>query len=248
MKLNLRSYVAVLFSCILLAGQTVQPVRRAGATKVNPKDGLTYVWIPPGAFQMGCSPGSVECWDMEKPVHQVTISRGFWMGQTEVTQEAYKWVTGNNPSHFIEPKRPVENISWFDAKSYCQTAGMRLPTDAEWEYAARAGSTGSLYADLDAIAWYSSNSGGTTHPVGGKEANPWGLSDMFGNLAEWVTDWSAFYTPGNATDPQGPANGRERVIRGGNWEVPRNSMRASLRDYWEPAKSDSKTGVRCAGN
>src|SRR4029079_17468029 len=108
-----------------------------------PKDGLKYVWIPKGTYQMGCSPGDDECMDREKPPHTVTISQGFWIGQTEVTQEAYRLVKGVNPSSFKGPNRPVDNLSWEDARSYCEAVGFRLPTEAEWEYAARAGTAAS---------------------------------------------------------------------------------------------------------
>jgi formylglycine-generating enzyme required for sulfatase activity len=113
----------------------------------------------------------------------VTISRGFWIGQTPVTQEAWKRVMGNNPSSFKGSKLPVENISWDDAKRYGEAVGMRLLTEAEWEYAARAGSTASRYGPLDEIAWYDRNSEKKTHEVGGKQPNDWGLFDMLGNVS-----------------------------------------------------------------
>jgi formylglycine-generating enzyme required for sulfatase activity len=227
--------------------ESVSPILRAGATKVNEKDGLTYVWIPPGTFQMGCSPGDGECFGNEKPAHQVTISSGFWMGQTEVTQEAWQRAMGTNPNHFKGPKLPVESISWDDARSYCQAVGMRLPTEAEWEYAARAGSNGSRYGEIDQIAWYRSNSGSQTHEVGQKQANAWGLRDMLGNVWEWVEDWYAQYPPGATTDPRGPSSGSERGLRGGSWNGDSGLARASVRSgpNW---RVGAVIGVRCAGN
>ena len=227
----------------------VQPTLRAGATKVNPKDGLTYAWIPPGTFQMGCSQGDNECFDDEKPAHQVTIMKGFWIGQTEVTQAAWQRVMGTAPSFFKGVKLPVEDISWDDAQGYCQAVGMRLPTEAEWEYAARADSSGSRYGNLDGIAWYIGNSRSKTHEVGGKQANPWGLYDTLGNVWEWVADWYADqYPPGPATDPQGPASGKYRALRGGAWHYDPRSARASYRIRSEPANHNVDFGFRCGGN
>ncbi len=147
---------------------------RPGTVRRNPSDGLPYVWIPAGEFQMGCSPGDSECQADEKPPHAVRISRGFWLGQTEVTQAAYEKLAGSNPSNFKGEERPVEQVSWDDARKYCEAAGGRLPTEAEWEYAARAGSTASRYGELDAIAWFSGNSGNQTHPVKQKQPNALG--------------------------------------------------------------------------
>jgi formylglycine-generating enzyme required for sulfatase activity len=167
---------------------------------------------------MGCSPEDSECPEYQKPVHQVTISRGFWIGQTEVTQEAWQRIKGTNPSWFKGAKLPVDSVSWGEAKSYCQAVGMRLPIEAEWEYAARAGSSQDPYGDLDQIAWWFGNSEKMTHPVGTKQANPWDLYDMLGNVWEWVEDWySARYPDGNAIDPKGPESGKVRTLRGGAW-------------------------------
>ena len=186
--------------------------------KVNPKDRLTYVWIEPGRFTMGCSPGDGECDLDEKPAHHVTIARGFWMGQTDVTQEAYQRVTGKNPSIPQGAKLPVEHVTWTDSDNYCRATGMRLPTEAEWEYAGRAGSAASRYGDLDSIAWYDKNSGYETHPVMQKLPNDWGLYDMLGNVWQWTADWDADRYSGNdETDPKGPTRGQYRVVRGSSF-------------------------------
>jgi formylglycine-generating enzyme required for sulfatase activity len=220
-----------------------------GKTKVNPKDGLTYVWIEPGTFTMGCSPGDGECHAWEKPAHQVTLTRGFWMGQTDVTQEAYQRVTGKNPSNFKGAKLPVEEVTWTDSQNYCQATGMRLPTEAEWEYAARAGSTDSRYGDIDSIAWYNANSDGKTHEVGQKQPNEWGLYDMLGNVWQWTADWSTDkYSGNNETDPKGPSSGQFRALRGGGWDFGPTVVRVSYRGRVVPGGRYNDIGVRCAGN
>jgi formylglycine-generating enzyme required for sulfatase activity len=228
-------------------------------TRQNAKDGLTYVWIPHGTFQMGCSPGDSECYDSEKPTHQVTITRGFWLGQTEVTQDAYLRVIGENPSYYKgSGKLPVEQVTWDDARAYCQAVNGRLPTEAEWEYAARAGTTGILYGKLDRIAWYVGNSGGKghinwydfakTHEVGLKQANAFGLYDMLGNVSEWVADWQGGYSAGAQTDPAGPASGTSRVLRGGSFNAGANYARASDRGWNVPEYRVMLIGIRCAAD
>ncbi len=214
----------------------------AGATKVNPKDALTYVWIPPGKFMMGCSPGDTACSDDEKPAHPVVITRGFWMGQTLVTQGAYQRVRGTNPSYFHGDQLPVESVTWDEARGYCAAAGMRLPTEAEWEYAARAGTTEAPYGDLDAIAWYANLSrgryierlkagGGGTKAVALKQPNAWKLYDTLGNVWEWTADWydEKYYARGESRDPAGTSSGKYRVLRGASWANEAGSIRVSNR-------------------
>jgi formylglycine-generating enzyme required for sulfatase activity len=221
----------------------------AGTTRVNAKDGLTYVWIPAGSFMMGCSPGDNECGDDEKPPHEVNITKGFWIGQTEVTQEAYEKVTGKKLSNYKGARFPVEQVTWTDAQSYCGRAGMRLPTEAEWEYAARAGSTQSLYGELSAIAWHEGNSGVGTHEVGQKAPNAWGLYDTIGNVWEWTLDRYGRRLPSTVDDPLSSA-GVLQVLRGSAWiqVISGTDYRVSRRIG---VSGDDRTyvgsGVRCVG-
>jgi formylglycine-generating enzyme required for sulfatase activity len=164
----------------------------------------------------------------EKPAHEVTLTKPYYLGRYEVTQEQYQQVMGNNPSHFKGRDLPAEQVSWNDAQEFCKKASegtglaVRLPTDAEWEHACRAGTrrtyyTGDTEADLDRAAWYGKNSGNTTHPVGQKTPNAWGVHDMHGNVWEWCQDCYEPYKAEAAVDPQGPAQGAGRVLRGGSW-------------------------------
>jgi formylglycine-generating enzyme required for sulfatase activity len=224
-------------------------VRVAGTVKENSKDGLNYVWIPAGKFMMGCSPGDQQCSADEKPAHEVEITRGFWMGQTEVTQGAYSRVMKQNPSRFKGDLRPVESVTWSEALSYCAAVELGLPTEAEWEHAARAGSTATTYGELDRVAWYDKNSESATHQVKGKLPNAWGLYDMLGNVAEWVADWydDPYYGKSPARDPSGPGTGAERVLRGGFWlSIPRG-VRVSYRGREGPEVGYPYFGFRCAG-
>ena len=178
-----------------------------------------------------------------------TITTGFWIGQTPVTQQAYQRVVGTNPSSFKGAQLPVENVIWTEAQSYCQAAGMRLPTEAEWEYAARAGTTGSRYGDIDSIAWYNANSGNKTHEVARKQPNAWGLYDMLGNVQQWTADWRTDQYSGNSeTDPHGPTGGQYRVVRGGSWLNDAAAVRASIRVGSRPESRYLFNGLRCVGN
>ena len=193
---------------------------------------MEFVLIPAGAFTMGSPDSDPNAYDNEKPAHQVTISEPFYMGKYEVTQAQWQAVMGANPSAFKGDDRPVESVSWNDIQDFIKKLNKqeqrangvlcRLPTEAQWEYAARAGTTtrysfGDDAANLDDYAWYSENAGKTTHPVGQKKHNAWGLYDMHGNVWEWVQDWYDPYAAEAMTDPSGPASGAERVIRGGGW-------------------------------
>jgi formylglycine-generating enzyme required for sulfatase activity len=234
------------------------PVRQV---RENPKDGLKYVWIQPGTFLMGCSPGDIECNDDEKPSHQVTITKGFWIGQTEVTVGAYKRFIADTrgqlpptPSFnndWANRNMPMVEVSWNDAQDYCAWAGGRLPTEAEWEYAARGGSTEARYGLIDQVAWYSGNSEGRTHDVAQKPANGFGLFDVLGNVWEWVNDWydETYYQNSPSQDPPGPANGQRRVLRGGSWGASPVFARVSRRIGGVPYQwNNSYFGFRCNWN
>ena len=222
--------------------------RRAGELRVF--DGMEFVWVPAGEFRMGST--SEEADADEQPVTQVRISRGFWLGQYEVTQGQWEAVMGSNPSRFSGCGQcPVEHVSWNDAQEFIgrlneRSGGnrYRLPTEAEWEYAARAGTTGDRYGNLDAIGWYWNNSGVRTHPVGQKAPNAWGLHDMLGNVSEWVEDWYGDYPGGTVTDPRGPASGSRRVNRGGGWVINAGYCRSSLRRIGPPGIRIDNLGFR----
>ena len=282
--------------CAFSAGaqSPIQP--KPGEAKVDPKNGLTYVWIPPGSFTMGCSPGEVECLGDQKPAHQVTITNGFWMGQTDVTVGAWKRyrsatgkpalptgidseghlefgdAVGRNNEASGNDKMPVVFVTWDEAREFCEWSGGRLPTEAEWEYAARAGSSAARYGNLDAIAWYGDNSGrqqidatgimstdmghyakrlednaNGPHPVGEKRPNGWNLYDMLGNVWQWTNDWygERFYVVSEPRDPQGPPEGTLRTMRGGSWAGLPAHVSAAGRLWSLPVGRASFVGFRC---
>jgi formylglycine-generating enzyme required for sulfatase activity len=242
---------AVCVVCAIAFAATIQTTARAqnhkpGDSKMNEKDGLRYLWIPPGNFTEGCSGDDKECFADEKPARHVTLTKGFWLGETEVTQAAYQRVTGKNPSNFKGANLPVEQVTWLDASTYCRTIGSRLPTEAEWEYAARGGSAKSRYSDVGQIAWYGGNSKGTTHPVGQKQANAFGLHDMLGNVVEWTNDWHTAAVSRETIDPKGPGIGEFKVLRGGGWFDDSRLIRASYRSRIEVEDRDYNIGFRCA--
>lgn len=214
-------------------------------------------WIPPGRFLMGSPDDDREALRNEKPQHQVELSKGFWLFDTPCTQTLWQAVMGTNPSHFKGEQRPVEKVSWKDCQEFITKMNellpglaLRLPTEAEWEYACRAGTDTPRYAqDLDAIAWYRENSGGGTHPVGQKDTNAWGLYDMLGNVDEWCHDGRREYAQERVVDPVGPLEpGADRVLRGGYWLWGARYVRAAYRIWYRPDYCDDDLGFRCASS
>jgi formylglycine-generating enzyme required for sulfatase activity len=210
---------------------------------------------------MGCSEGDKECYEDERPTHSVQITRAFWMGQTEVTVAAFRIFADVKgiavPADQKGNKYPVMAVLWEEANNYCAWAGGRLPTEAEWEYAARAGKDTVRYGDLNAIAWTSANSNHTVHEVAKKEPNAFKLYDMLGNVWEWTADWygSKYYENSPAADPAGPPVGdtlslkgvenATRVIRGGAWIGFPGVARASYRYWFIPSLRVANIGFRC---
>jgi formylglycine-generating enzyme required for sulfatase activity len=243
----------------------------AGETWTNPKDGLVYVYIPPGTFQMGCVPGDAECAEIERPTHAVRITEGFWLGRTEVTVGAYKRFCAAagkgmpaaplfNPDWQFED-HPIVGVSWEDARNYCAWVGGRLPTEAEREYAARGGKEGAIYPSGNTISHEDANFGQefccgplsqgkdrweNTAPVGSFEPNGFGLFDMAGNVWEWCADWwwGAYYIESPPADPPGPPSGTARIGRGGGWTSHAWLCRTSQRSGFEPNKKDTALGFR----
>lgn len=212
--------------------------------KGNSPEGMAL--IPAGEFVMGKEGSS------NKTPHTVYLD-AFYMDKHEVTQEEFERVRGYNPSKFKGPDLPVDQSIWFEAKGYCQKVGKRLPTEAEWEKAARGG-TSSLYYWGDEMdeefAWYNDNAGDTTHAVGMKKPNSYGLYDMSGNVWEWTTDWyeKKYYETSPKNNPPGPTDGEEKVIRGGSWYSGKMHLSSATR-YWSlPNERNSNFGFRCAAD
>lgn len=236
-------------------------------------DANVMALIPAGTFRMGNITAHADGDSNEIPIHQVTLTRSFLMARKEVTQALYEAVMGTNPSYFKGPNLPVEQVTWYDAVEFCNELsrqqglkpcysgsdtsiacdfaanGYRLPTEAEWEYACRAGTETDFYSGnmrhsgytpldstLDRAGWYQGNSEPTTHPVGERKANAFGLYDMHGNVIEWCWDWlaSGYYTSSPADNPRGAASGFRRVCRGGCWFSPASYCRSAFRNSAGP--------------
>jgi len=190
--------------------------------------------------------------------------KGYWLGKTELTQGQWEALMGSNPANLKNAGRdaPVEQVSWDDAMQFCRKLTERerqagrlpegyeytLPTEAQWEYACRAGTTGDYAGNLDAMAWYNQNSGNTAHPVAQKQPNAWGLYDMHGNVWEWCRDWKADYPGGSVRDPTGPSSGSSRVSRGGSWYADADAglCRSAVRLGDGPGLRDFSQGFRFA--
>jgi formylglycine-generating enzyme required for sulfatase activity len=233
------------------------PGSKAGEERefeIAPGVKIAMCWIPPGEFLMG-SPESETGRSDDETQHRVTLTQGFWLAKMETTQAQWQTVMGNNPSAFIDGNLPVECVSWNDIagpdgfiSKVNQSATMggifSLPTEAQWEYACRAGRTGSYAENLDEMAWYS---GSKTHPVGQKKANAWGLQDMHGNVWERCADWYGKYSSDAVTDPRESPAGSRRVLRGGGWRSDANDCRAAYRsiDFY-PSDTNYYVGFRIA--
>jgi len=222
---------------------------------VEDRSSMEFVWIPPGSFDMG-SPGDETGHDSnESPIHKVTLTKGFWLGRTPVTERQYY-----NVMRKPMPRRsrcPVTNVSWNHAMDFCErlekrtSHRFRLPTEAEWEYACRAFATGRFNigdsdGDVDRAGWYSGNSRVKTSSVHQKEQNAWGLFDMHGNVCEWCSDWYAqdYYDRKIEIDPQGPDKGDDRVLRGGSWQDKAKHCRCAARGYLRPLAPRLPPGFR----
>ncbi|MCL2005146.1 MAG: formylglycine-generating enzyme family protein [Planctomycetaceae bacterium] len=224
--------------------------------KINDVE-YAFRWCPPGNFMMGNEPGEVS----------VTLSRGFWMLETEVTQGMWESVMGNNPSSNKGPNLPVTDVSWNDCQEFIaklnaelksggrQSPGgtalgdgykFSLPTEAQWEYACRAGTT-TAYHFGDTLTQQQANFGSRqTRDVGSYPANAWGLKDMHGNVWEWCLDWIDYYPRGAVTDPTGPDRGSNRVLRGGSWYYAAEACRSAVQGSYAPAHQNDRIGLRLA--
>jgi formylglycine-generating enzyme required for sulfatase activity len=232
---------------------------------------IEMLLVPPRTFNMGCSASNQwSCFSDENPVHAVTLTNAFYIGRYEVTQAQWTARMGSNPSFFKSasaqvpaaqvPNRPVEQVSWNTVQGFLAATGMRLPTEAEWEYACRAGTTTAFHGWpaqtagtnndtlVGNIGWFVSNSNAQTRPVGGKAPNGFGLHDMSGNLREWVNDWysSSYYASSPSTNPPGPSSGLWRVLRGGSWGDGTVNLRSSARTVGAPGDTNSSSGFRVA--
>ncbi len=265
-----RTYLAVAALFLVLAGapasagesspaypEALPPPPEDDPEAVSPVLGASFVLIPAGSAVIGSADGDPARFENET-ARRVTIGRPFFLQTTEVTQGQWKRVMGGNPSFFREcgDSCPVESVSWHDVQEFIRrlngmegTDAYRLPTEAQWEYAARAGTaarycTGDGEDDLSRAGWWGGNSEQRTHPAGEMAPNAWGLFDMHGNVWEWMQDWYERDPPAAATDPEGPATGSYRVIRGGSWSSSAGLCRSAFRVSGDPSGRTNSLGFR----
>jgi formylglycine-generating enzyme required for sulfatase activity len=271
------SRVLLMLSCaVLCAMMLVSRAVVASETTYKNSIGMEFGLIPAGSFLMGSDDRDRAAPANEKPQHPVTISKPFYLGKFEVTQAQWEAVMGSSPytlersnpyyglpgmaARLRHPNNPA-TVSWNDAQEFIRRLNekeghnrYRLPTEAEWEYAARAGTTtaysfGNDAAQLERYAWYGEGFAlGSTHPIGQKEPNPWGLYDVHGNVWEWVQDWydERYYASSPSQDPQGPQSGSQRVVRGGSWHQTATSWRSAFRRSYDPDYRGISIGFRLA--
>lgn len=239
-------------------------VERNFSVELPGGESIDLVWIAPGEFVMGSSSGGER---NEGPTTSVRLTKGYWLGRTPVTQGQWQALMGNNPSHFKQSglDAPVEQVSWEEAMAFCRKLTEReraagrlpagyvytLPSEAQWEYAARAGTTtrwsfGDNESQLGDYGWFTGNSGGQTRPVGQKRANPWGLYDVHGNVWEWTRSWFGDYPGGSVVDHEGPNSGSSRVNRGGSWINTASDARSAYRGRTGPGRRGGNLGFRLA--
>ena len=258
---NLRNTgLVMVFKCVMMI-VLLSVVSLSAHGQKNEKlevNGVTFemVYVPGGTFTMGATAEQGDdAWDDEKPTHSVTLS-GYYIGKYEVTQAQWKAIMGNNSSWFKGDNLPVENVSWDDCQTFIRKLNhltgknFSLPTEAQWEYAARGGkSGGSKYSgsdNIENVAWYWNNAGEKTHPVGTKSPNDLGIYDMSGNVSEWCQDWYGgnYYNNSPTTNPTGPNSGSYRVGRGGSWDFSARGCRVSNRNYGAPGYGNGYLGFR----
>ncbi|MFP5228564.1 MAG: formylglycine-generating enzyme family protein [Acidobacteriota bacterium] len=209
------------------------PPPSTDSVRLNPRDGLPYRWIPAGSYPTGCLPDDRQCYGLERHPAEIAV-RGFWIGETEVTQAAYRRVMQADPSHYHGAELPVDSVGWVDATEYCRRIQMRLPTESEWEYAAYGGRTQLVTEPLSAVAWYDGDSNDITHPAAKKIPNGYGLFDMLGNVWEWVQD--AGFEPG------------EHLLKGGSFYNIARDLRVANRLSAPSDLRHRDLGFRCASS
>ena len=254
------SLLAIPLLALALAATLVSTAREQPAKTATIDLGhgvkMEFVLVRPGSFIMGSDENTGD--GDESPMHKVTFTQPFYLGKYEVTQEQWEAVTGGNPSGFKGARRPVDTVSWDDCQNFLAKLQAKtgrkfaLPTEAQWEFACRAGTTspwsfGDAEARAGDYAWIGENSGNATHPVGEKKPNAWGLYDVHGNVWEWCADWyeKHSYPSSDATDPSGPPSGTAHILRGGAWGEHPNNIRSAVRNCLGPDGRHDGTGLRC---